>query len=350
MTAFDPRGAWTALVSPFTQSGEFDLATFTRLLNFQLAEGIAGLVPSGTTGESPTLSWEEQGSAVALAVRLAGSRVLAGAGSNSTHEAISGARDAWARGAGAVLLVDCYYNGPSSLELRTQYYEQVLNAVPDVRVVPYVIPGRTGCKLSSADLAYLHLQDPDRVPAVKSATGDLEHMRVDRQLAGPGLSILSGDDELTLTMMEDPKISASGVISVMSNIAPRAVSELCAALEKGDVAKAEELNSALAPLFSLSGFPVTSLRTLPNGVTVETVDKFRNPVPVKTMMAGLGMVQPVLRRPLGLMTAPAVKACREALQTVHRRSPSVLAPIEAAFGVSIAARLADDGVWSRLVG
>lgn len=351
MTAFNARGAFTALVTPFTPSGELDSRAYSQLLEFQLAEGIDGLVPCGTTGESPTLSWEEHGAAVALAVRLAEGRaqVLAGTGSNNTDEAIAGTRDAWSRGANGALLVDCYYNGPSSLELRTEYYDRILAAVPELPIVPYVIPGRTGCALASADLALLHLQDPVRVPAVKSATGDLEHMRQDRALAGPTLAILSGDDDLTLQMMQDPSIAASGVISVMSNLAPRAIAELCRTQASGDSTRAGELARQLAPLFELGTFKVPNTRTLPGARSVSVQDRFRNPVPIKTMMAGLGMLGSRLRAPLGLMTAPAVQRCRDALSRVNTESPALLAPIEAAFGVSVRQRLADDRVWSALV-
>jgi 4-hydroxy-tetrahydrodipicolinate synthase len=350
-SSFVPNGAWTALVTPFTPAGEFDSHGYTRLLEFQLHEGIQGLVPCGTTGESPTLSWEEQGAAVALAVRLARGKalVLAGAGSNNTQEAIDGTRDAWSRGADAALLVDCYYNGPSSLELRTEYYERILQAVPELPIVPYVIPGRTGCALGSEDLALLHLADPVRVPAVKSATSDLVQMRRDRALAGASLGILSGDDELTLQMMRDPEISACGVISVMANLAPRAVSQLCAAEARGDRAAADALNRALGPLFELVTCKVKGERTLPNGTKLEVLDRFRNPVPVKMMMAGLGMTSACLRPPLGLMTRSAVAACRAALQRTHRATPQILEPIEQAFGVKIEQRLKDDSVWSSLV-
>jgi 4-hydroxy-tetrahydrodipicolinate synthase len=349
MAAFDPRGAWTALVTPFTESGDFDAQTYERLVEFQLAEGVNGLVPCGTTGESPTLTWEEQGEAVSTAVRLARGRaqVLAGAGSNNTSEAVAGTRDAALRGVDAVLLVDCYYNGPSSLELRTEYYERILAEVPTLPIVPYVIPGRTGCSLSPADLAMLHQQHPERVPAVKSATGDFEHMRLDRSLAGPSLAILSGDDDHSLQMMRDPTIAASGVISVMSNIAPGAIASLCRASSE-DSQEATRLEHCLAPLFARVTCKMTNPRTLPSGKSVTTEDRFRNPVPVKTMMAGLGMLNPKLRPPLGKMTAPAVQACRDALRQVHELDVRILSPIEPAFDVSIEQRLADDAVWAAL--
>ena len=349
MTArFSPQGAYTALVTPFSSDGSLDLASYERLVRFQLDQGIDGLVPCGTTGESPTLEWDEHDALVESAARVSAGRrpILAGAGSNSTKEAIEATASVKARGADAVLLVDCYYNGPSSLELREEYYRRVLDAVPEIPIVPYIIPGRSGCALSPEDLALLHLEDPQRVPAVKEATGDLERMRHERTLAGPGLSILCGDDDLTLKMMRDEAIGASGVISVISNLAPAAVSAMTRTV---DAVEADRLASALAPLFRRVSFSVEGKRALPNGARVTAVDKFRNPVPVKTMMAGLGMLPATMRPPLGKMTKPAVAACREALAAVHAADPSVLGPIDAAFGVSIDARLRDDAIWSGLV-
>lgn len=340
-------GVWTALVTPFSNDGEFDATTYSRLLEFQLAAGVDGLVPCGTTGESPTLSWEEHGAAVALAVRRASGRakVLAGSGSNSTHEAINGTRDAWSRGADAALLVDCYYNGPSSLELRTEYYERILTAVPEIPLVPYVIPGRTGCALNAEDLAILHLSDPVRIPGIKSATGDLQRMRRDRAVAGPTLQITSGDDELALAMMRDPQIGACGVTSVMSNIVPGALVELYKAAPGPG---ADALQLAIKPLFECVTVVVENTRVLPNGETLVVSDKFRNPVAVKTMMAGLGMVKPVARAPLGKMTRNAVEKCRTALKAVYLQRPDWFAPIAAAFEVNIEARLRDDAVWLGL--
>lgn len=228
---FQPSGVWPALATPFTDDGKIDLDRYRRLIEFTVDQGVTGVLPCGTTGESPTLSWQEHEDLVGTAIDTVDGKVgvLAGTGSNNTQEAIRGTEDAHRRGAAAALLVDCYYNGPSSLELRTEYYERVLNAVPDIPLVPYVIPGRTGCALGAEDLAMLHLSAPDRVPAVKQATGDLDRMRRDRELAGPGLAIMSGDDDMTLPMMNDPAISASGVISVMGNLVPKALSDMVAA-------------------------------------------------------------------------------------------------------------------------
>ncbi len=347
---FQPRGTWTALVTPFDAYGVLDVGAFKRLVEFQRREGVTGLVPCGTTGESPTLTWEEHDALVRTAVALVEGElgVLAGTGSNNTAEAIRGTRDARDDGASAALLVDCYYNGPSSLELRTEYFERVVAAVPDLPIVPYVIPGRTGCALAATDLAILHLSHPARVPAVKQATGDLERMRLDRELAGERLAILSGDDDLTLAMMTDPAIRAGGVISVMSNVAPRAVSAMVSAAASGDVAGATRLAEELAPLLGLVGCKIATRRRLPDGREAAVEDRFRNPLPVKTMMAGLGLLEGTCRAPLGRMTAPAVARVRDALRAVWTRAPQHLAPLEEAFGVSVEARLADDTVWARL--
>jgi 4-hydroxy-tetrahydrodipicolinate synthase len=341
---------WTALVTPFSPDAEIDYDSLRRLVEFQVQEGVDGVLPCGTTGESPTVSWQEHDSVVEAAIRAVEGRVgvLAGAGSNNTEEAIRATGMAKRAGATAALLVDCYYNGPSSLELRAEYYEPILERVPDIPVVPYVIPGRTGCALSAADLAILHLNDPKRVPAVKEATGDLERMRLDRKLAGPGLRILSGDDELTLPMMRDEKIRASGVVSVMSNIVPGSVAAIVRAQQADDAEEADRLTKALAPLFGLVTCTVTAVRTLPTGQSVEVIDKFRNPVPVKTMMAGLGMIHGPKRPPLGRMSAAAVKLCRDALRLVHKTDKGILGPIEDAFDVRIDQRLGDDAVWSAL--
>jgi 4-hydroxy-tetrahydrodipicolinate synthase len=347
---FRPHGVWTALATPFSTDLQVDYDSLRRLIEFQVQEGVDGVLPCGTTGESPTLSWQEQDAIVDVAVRVVEGRtgVLAGAGSNNTDEAIRASTQAKEAGASAVLLVDCYYNGPSSLELRTEYYERILEAVSDIPIVPYIIPGRTGCELSAADLAILHNNEPQRVPAVKQATGDLERMRLDRRLAGSALRILSGDDDLTLAMMRDQGIGACGVISVFSNIVPGAIASMVRAQVASDPEEADRLGRALAPLLRLVTCSVTSLRRLPNGQSVEVTDKFRNPVPVKTMMAGLGMITAAKRPPLGRMSRSGVAQCRDALRRVHATDPGILGPIEEAFDVRIDQRLGDDAIWSSL--
>lgn len=348
---FERRGAWTALITPFSERGELDPKDLARLVEFQVSQGIDGVVPCGTTGESPTLSWQEHGNVVEQTIHRVNGRVgvLAGAGSNNTREAVRSGKHAQAAGADAILLVDCYYNGPSSAELRDHYYDAVLEAVPDVPVVPYVIPGRSGCALDPADVALLHGRYGERLPAVKEATGDLERMARERDLCGDGFGILSGDDDLTFTMITDESVRANGAISVMSNLVPGAVSRMVTHALAGEREPARRICDQLAPLFSLVGCTVNNTRTLADGRAVQVTDRYRNPAPVKTMMAALGMCAPHLRAPLGWMHRDAVNLCRTALRKVHAHSPEVLQPVEAHFGVNIQGRLDDDEAWNSVV-
>lgn len=346
---FRPEGVWTALVTPFDKNGKLDSAGLKRLVEFQAAQGVTGVVPAGTTGESPSLSWDEHNRLIEETIIFARQQtgVLAGTGSNCTDEAIDATRHAREAGASAALLIDCYYNGPSSLELRTEYYEQVAAWIKDIPIVPYIIPSRTGTALGAEDLALLHRTQPQRFPAVKQATGDLARMRQDRALAGESLAILSGDDDLTLAMMEDPAIRASGVVSVMSNLVPGPLAQMVGSFKAGDKAKAKELAALLDPLFKLVACKAPGTREM-GGVPRTVEDRFRNPVPVKTMMAGLGLPTGLCRRPLGKMSRAAVERCRQALSTVHKNAPELLAPIGEAFGVKIEQRLADDSAWAKV--
>ncbi len=343
------QGAWTALVTPFRQDGEIDWEGYEKNLEFQIAQGIDGLLPCGTTGESPALSWQEHNAVIDKAIRVAGGRrpVLAGVGSNSTAEALRAAEHAAQSGADAFLLVDCYYNGPSSLELRQCYHAVVAEAFPDVAVIPYIIPGRTGCAMAPEDLAILAGERPN-VIGVKEATGDLERMARTRVLCGPEFAVMSGDDNLTHEMMTDPQIRADGVISVISNVAPGGVARMTAAALAGDLAEARRLQDALAPLFDLVTVTVENERVLPDGAKTTVRDKFRNPLAIKTMMAGLGMPAGPTRKPLGRMTRNAVERVRGALRQVRRDSPEILQPIADHFGADIDARLEDDDVWAGL--
>jgi len=342
------EGAWTALVTPFTREGAICWPEFDRLVRFQTEQGITGLVPTGTTGESPTLDWEEHNHVIerALSAREGKCFVLAGTGSNATEEALRGSRHAVEAGAEAVLLVDCYYNGPSSLELRREYHAVVAAACPEALIVPYVIPGRSGTALSPEDLALLACEHPN-VRAVKEATGDLERMARTRSLVGDGFDILSGDDNLTPAMMSDPRIGASGVVSVVSNVVPAAVAAMARAYAKGRAAEGKRLAEALEPLFNIVTVSVDDTRTLRNQ-TLAVRDKFRNPLPIKTLMQGLGMVSGGCRRPLGRMTRAGVEAVRAAARTVWTKNPDILRPIEGAFGVSLDERFDDDASWATL--
>src|SRR4030066_1878459 len=243
------EGCWTAMVTPFNRKGEVDFEGLEKNVRFQIENG-ANLVPTGTAGESPTLDWKEHDRVITKTVKLAKGKafVIAGTGSNSTKEAFRGTKHAVEVGAQGALLVDWYYNGPSSLELRTEYYEVIAKAFRKAFIMPYVIPGRTGTKLEVEDLAILHRKYKN-VRSVKEATGDLERMAKTRTLLGEEFDILSGDDDKIFEMMTRKDILASGVVSVMSNIIPGSIGEMVKAIRSGDTTRTNRLKDVLDPLF-----------------------------------------------------------------------------------------------------
>ncbi len=343
------QGTWTALVTPFKDNGNVDYEGLEKNIEFQINEGITGILPVGTTGESPTLSTDEHNEVIAKSKKIAGSRcdVLAGTGSNSTREALNHTGHALEAGIDKVLLVDCYYNGPSSLELRKEYYQKILDTYKEVKIVIYVIPGRTGTAILPVDIAILS-ENYDRVIAIKEATGDLERMKEERAFM-PDMSIMSGDDDKTFVMMTDSKIKASGVISVTSNLAPGAVTDMVKSLLNGDIKKGEELAKKLKPLFSIVTVKAKSERILKDGRKIEVIDRFRNPLAIKTAMMALGMPSGFPRPPLGKMTREGVTVVRNALTEVFENSPEILEPIAKFYNVDIEARIKDNSVWNNLI-
>jgi len=348
MPISDFSGTWTALITPFTDDNRVDYDGLNKNIEFQINQGITGILPVGTTGESPTLSTNEHDQVVKKACEFAGNRcgVLAGTGSNSTMEALEHTKHALESGIDRVLLIDCYYNGPSSFELRENYYSVILEEFSQVKIVIYVIPGRTGTAISPVDIALLN-EKYGRVLAIKEATGNLTRMAEERSLM-PEISIMSGDDDKTYQMMTDHGILASGVISVISNLAPRPVSQMVEALLSGDQEKGKELEEKLKPLFSMVTVKAKSYRILKNEKKVEIEDRFRNPLAIKTLMKALGMPSGLPRQPLGKMTTEGIKIVRENLNRVHRDSPEILKPIEDFYGVSIEERLNNNNIWENL--
>jgi 4-hydroxy-tetrahydrodipicolinate synthase len=343
------EGAWTALVTPMNADGSVDWDGFEKNIQFQIEQGIAGLVPAGSTGESTTLRWDEHNDVIERTLRQATGKckVIAGTGSNSTQEAVESTEHAIEHGAKACLLVDCYYNGPSSLELRHEYYGVLAEVFPDTAFVPYVIPGRTGTALGVEDLAILSADYPN-IRAVKEATGDMERMAYTRSLCGPDFSIISGDDDLTFKMMTSPDIRAQGVISVISNVCPAAVQTLTRKVLEGDVDGALKLQEALSPLFGIVTVKANGVRLLPNGTSAPVQDRFRNPLALKTLMQGLGMPSGVARQPLGKMTIEGVSVVRNAVRRVWAGHPEILSPIAQYYKVDLEARLSDDALWAKL--
>jgi 4-hydroxy-tetrahydrodipicolinate synthase len=336
-------GAYTAIVTPFTNHS-VDYDGLDRLIEFQIKNRITGILAVGTTGESPTLTWDEHNTIIEQTARKTQNRCLciAGTGSNNTHETLAGTRHAANAGVDAVLLVDPYYNGPSSLEIRREYVEPVAREFPMTQIIPYVIPGRTGTQMLPEDLAILAEQF-ENVRSVKEATGNLDNMRRTRKLCGSQYAILSGDDGITFEMMTDPEIRATGVISVISNIAPRAVADMVEALNRNDVDTAKKLTHALSPLFDL--------------VTVKTQEKTaygnvscraRNPLPVKTMMQILGMPSGPCRQPMGKMTQNGLEKVVAALRQVQANNPEILQPVAEFFNVDVEKRLITENNWNEL--
>jgi 4-hydroxy-tetrahydrodipicolinate synthase len=334
------EGCWTAMITPFNRKGEVDFEGLERNVQFQIENG-AHLVPTGTTGESPTLDWREHDRVITKTAKLAKGKVfvVAGTGSNSTKEAIRGSKHAVEVGAQGVLLVDCYYNGPSSLEMRTQYYEVIAKAFRKTFVIPYVIPGRTGTKLEVEDLAILNRKYKN-VRSVKEATADLGRMAKTRTLLGEDFDILSGDDDKTFEMMTRQDIRASGVISVMSNVVPGPINEMVRAILNGDMEKANRLKDILDPLFK-----VVTVNTMESYEGFEVPAKFRNPSAIKTMMKGLGLPSGPCRPPLGKMTPKGTEVLRNALKEVYEKDKEVLMPIQTFYKVNIEERLTNDRYW-----
>jgi 4-hydroxy-tetrahydrodipicolinate synthase len=336
-------GCYTAIVTPF-DGDAVDEAGLARLADFQIQNGITGILAVGTTGESPTLAWEEHHQVVQTYARLARGKCLcvAGAGSNNTKEALSATKRAAEAGADAVLLVDPYYNGPSSLEIRKEYIEPVASAFPGMTIIPYIIPGRTGAQMFPEDLALLYAQYSN-VSAVKEATGNLDNMRRTRRCCGPDFTILSGDDGLTYDMMTDPDIAAAGVISVVSNIAPKAMVDLVRLLENNAVEPARVLADSLAPLFGL--VTVVTQEQTPYG---DVVCRARNPLGIKTLMQLLGVPAGPCRRPMGKMSRAGLEKVVDIARSVQTDNPEILAPLADFFGVDIDARLNDESLWEGL--
>jgi 4-hydroxy-tetrahydrodipicolinate synthase len=342
MTGFS--GCYTALVTPMTKLREVDYEGLQRLVEFQIREGVNGLLAMGTTGESPTLDWNEHNRVIERVKEYASEKCLtiAGTGSNSTQETVEATAHAQRIGVNCVLLVDPYYNGPSSMEIRREYVEPVARQFPEVQVIPYVIPGRTGTQLLPQDLAILHQQFPN-VRNVKEATGDLENMKLTRKLCGNDFYILSGDDDKTFAMMTTPEIDASGVISVVSNIAPRAVAAMAHFILDGKINEAKEIVQALQPLFS-----IVTVKTQEQTSFGPVTCKARNPLAYKTLMNILGMPSGPCRQPLGRMTRNGLEAVLATARKVYENNPQILLPIADYFDVNIQERLYNERFWQGL--
>jgi len=282
------RGSFTALVTPF-KNGSVDEKTFRELVDWQIAEGTNGLVPVGTTGESPTLSHDEHKSVVEWCVEQASGRVpvVAGAGSNSTKEAIELSQHAEKAGADAVLIVTPYYNKPTQEGLY-QHYKAVNDAI-GIPIIIYNIPGRSIVDMSVDTMKRLF--ELKNIAGVKDATANMTRVSQQRAAMGPDFNQMSGEDITALGFMAH---GGHGCISVTSNVAPRLCSEFQNACLKGDFATALKLQDKLAPLHI--------------NLFVET-----SPAPIKYAMSLIGKCANTVRLPMVPASEKAQKAVREAL-------------------------------------
>lgn len=328
------EGTYTAIVTPFKRNVSVDYEGLHRLVNFQVEQGITGIIIPGTTGESPTLTWEEHEKVIEEVYEHAPSKckIVAGTGSNSSKECMEATKHVAKLGIDAALLVDPYYNGPSSLEIRREYVEPIAKKFPNVNIIPYVIPGRTGTQLLPHDLAILS-SNYQNVNAVKEATGDLANMRLTRKLCVKNFLILSGDDDKTMTMIQDQEIRASGVISVTSNIAPGMVSRMVRECLAGN-SHSQQLNEALSPLFGS-----ITVKTMEQTKFGEVHVRARNPLPTKTIMNILGMPSGPCRQPLGKMTWNGINFVVGQARKTYEEHPEILKPIEEFFDVNLSERL-----------
>ena len=219
------------------------------------------------------------------------------------------------------------------MEIRREYIEPIARQFPEIQVIPYIIPGRTGTQLYPQDLATLHKQYSN-VRCVKEATGDLKNMELTRQLCGGDFDILSGDDDKTYTMMISPDIGASGVISVVSNVVPSAVVDMVHYLLDGNEEAASVIAQALQPLFSL--VTVKTQEQTPYG---PVTCKARNPLAYKTLMNVLGMPSGPCRQPLGKMSRAGLEVVLTNVRKVYETNPQILQPIADYFNVDLKDRL-----------
>ena len=282
-------GSLVAIVTPF-RKGKVDERAFGDLIEWQIANGTNGIVPCGTTGESATLSHEEHNRVIELTVEVVRRRVpvIAGTGSNSTDEAISLTQHAKQAGADGALLITPYYNKPTQEGLY-RHYKAVADAV-DLPLVLYNIPGRTGVNMLPTTIA--RLSAIQTIVGVKEGSGSVQQASDVVQMCGDRLTVLAGDDSLTLPMMA---VGGKGVITVTANITPAEMAALVTSFLAGRVAEARRIHFRLSPLFT--------------ALFYET-----NPIPVKEALGMMGKIDPELRLPL----CPMAPDTREKLSRIMK--------------------------------
>ncbi|GAB4487016.1 MAG: 4-hydroxy-tetrahydrodipicolinate synthase [Thermodesulfovibrionales bacterium] len=283
------HGSIVAIVTPF-KKGKVDEKALGDLIDWHIRQGTNAIVPCGTTGESATLEYEEHYRVIRFTVEAVRGRVpvIAGTGANSTEETIMITREAKKAKADGALLVTPYYNKPTQEGLY-RHYKMVAEAVR-IPIVLYNVPGRTAVNMLPQTVA--RLAEIKNIVAIKEATGDLKQVSEVIRLCGNRLAVLSGDDFTTLPLMA---LGGTGVISVSANVAPKLVSQMCAAWNKGKHDLARKIHYQLEPLNA--------------AMFIET-----NPIPVKTALAMMGRIQEEFRMPLCEMAAPNKEKLRKVLK------------------------------------
>ena len=274
------RGTYTAIITPFNSDETVDYASLEKLIEFQISAGVNGIVPCGTTGESPTLDHEEHEKVIEFVIKKVKGRisVIAGTGSNCTKEAIEMTKAAEGAGADAILSVNPYYNKPTQEGLYL-HFKAIANSTA-LPVIVYNIKGRTGVNVETPTLLRL-IKDCKNIVGVKEASGDINQIKEVIEKSPQEFCVLSGDDNMTLELI---KSGGDGVISVASNIVPTQVVGLVTSALAGNFVEAAKINEELTPIFK--------------GCFIET-----NPIPVKFMLAQKKMCGEVYRLPMCRMSA-----------------------------------------------
>lgn len=287
------KGVYTALITPFTAQGALDEKSFQEFAEWQVGQGVHGLVPCGTTGESPTLSHDEHNRVIDLCIEVAKGRVpvMAGTGSNSTEEAIMTTRHAKAAGADAALVVTPYYNKPTQEGLY-QHFKAINDAV-ELPIIIYNIPGRSVVNMSDDTIA--RLAELPNIVGLKDATGDLTRPYTLRNKLKKHLQLLSGED---MTAVAFNASGGQGCISVASNIMPKECAEVQEACLRGDYVSALTLHDKLVELMAV--------------LFCET-----SPAPVKYAASLLGKCSPNLRLPLVPVSEASKKDIKEILNNLR---------------------------------
>lgn len=274
------QGVFPAIITPFKKDESVDYDALGKLIEFQIKNGVAGIVPCGTTGESPTLDHKEHAEVIKFTIDKVNGRrlVIAGTGSNCTKEAIELSRHAENDGADAILLVNPYYNKPTQEGLY-RHFKAIANAIK-IPVIIYNIKGRTAVNVETPTLMRI-ASECRNVIGVKEASGDMNQIRDVIAKRPAGFSVLSGDDNFTLELV---KSGGNGVISVAANVMPVQMVKLVDLALAGKIEEAEALNKNISPMFSAE--------------FIET-----NPIPIKFMVARMGMCEEVYRLPMCEMSA-----------------------------------------------